>query len=446
MTELSGNKDPQQFENWVKKLQKQSWELELLVTGFSIFLLLQVPDAITEITNHMMGADNSVTTGVPVFLLGFVSLSAKVIAFNLVILIVLRAIWIGYVGLSSVFPQGIRPDKIQTSHFHKEKMRQLYGDNNRHIIRLDKLSSTLFSFSFLIACFIFSLGIVIILTVLTFYYGGISRAQGNQTLAVMLLLSLVLLYLSPLLKFFDLLSFNRFHRNALFAKVSYYLHWGYGWLTLFHLYAPVYYILISNYNRVKIKSLIGGYVAIIFIMATNIQTLDEVYYPRQPQFAIEDYDNLRGKSVIRTASLETDVVEKTYAKLFIRYFDWDDPIIQQRCEGLEADTGQYRFGMFNASLVIGSGDKTQQQRNEYANKALACLSGLYRISIDDKPLDSLQFAWQQRKENFGEKGLVTLLPTADLAPGLHLLKIEKARDVNNPQAYLPWVNISFWKR
>lgn len=376
-------------------------------------------------------------------MLGFASLSAKVIAFNLIILIVLRAIWIGYVGLSSVFPQGIVPSKIQTSEFQRRKLTERYGDSNRHIIRLDKLSSTLFSF--LIACFIFSMGVLLLLTVLLVYLGG-NAGRNDQTLLQICYYALLFLLHSPsIAKLFNFVTLGCINKNPTGAKILYYLNWCYSWLTLYHLYAPVYYILISNYNRLKVKLLIGAYVAVILAMAAEITTEQDLYFPTQPVFDNSDYDNLRAKEyVIGSSALESDVIEKNYAKFFIRYQPADKPLVMERCPTLKDVPQKLRFQIFNAGLSTG-GSKSAEQLKQYNNTALRCLSELHRISIDGKVLKELQFAWHIKDDNFSEKGFQTLLPMANLKPGLHTLTVEKATDAQENGNHSPYSSISFWK-
>ena len=41
----------QQISEWLDKLQRESWNLELLISGFSIFLLIQARGAIRYCVN-----------------------------------------------------------------------------------------------------------------------------------------------------------------------------------------------------------------------------------------------------------------------------------------------------------------------------------------------------------------------------------------------------------
>ena len=43
----------QPISGWLKKLQRESWESELLVSGFSIFLLINVPGLLNELLEYV---------------------------------------------------------------------------------------------------------------------------------------------------------------------------------------------------------------------------------------------------------------------------------------------------------------------------------------------------------------------------------------------------------
>ena len=111
--------------DWLEKLQQESWNLELLISGFSIFLLIQVGDVIDdfsdEFANHFNLPNN--IRGVVHAFAGIGKLGAIVLTINLIVHILLRGFWIGAIGLRSVQSK-LDISKLNYSEFFQEKLRK----------------------------------------------------------------------------------------------------------------------------------------------------------------------------------------------------------------------------------------------------------------------------------------------------------------------------------
>ena len=95
---------------WFEKLRLNSWEVEILIVGFVLVMLFNIPDSLSlELSKMEAGL---VGRGVQDFLVWFVIFMTLLIISTIVnILIVsfslylgLRGFWVGVLGLSSVFP------------------------------------------------------------------------------------------------------------------------------------------------------------------------------------------------------------------------------------------------------------------------------------------------------------------------------------------------------
>ena len=104
-----------QVKDWLDKLQTDSWNLELLIAGFSIFLLTQADPFITDklirpLQNQYDLPPNILSTIMPVLL--SLKVASSLLTFALIVLIVLRGYWIGLIGLRSV-QTDIRWDRLR---------------------------------------------------------------------------------------------------------------------------------------------------------------------------------------------------------------------------------------------------------------------------------------------------------------------------------------------
>ena len=144
--------------DWLEKLQQESWNLELLISGFSIFLLIQVGDVINdfsaEFSNHYNFPNN--IRGVVFTFTGIGQLGAIVLTINLLVHILLRGFWIGAIGLRSVQSK-LDISKLNYSDFFQRKLEKNIIPLDDLLTRVDNLSSIIFSFSFLIVFMLLSL-------------------------------------------------------------------------------------------------------------------------------------------------------------------------------------------------------------------------------------------------------------------------------------------------
>ena len=85
-----------------------TWEMELLISGATVFGLLQLPGLADRLLFHV---HNSSAEPVAAFVLPlwiYVKSALLTLAATFVVHLALRGYWIALVGLSSVYPDGIR--------------------------------------------------------------------------------------------------------------------------------------------------------------------------------------------------------------------------------------------------------------------------------------------------------------------------------------------------
>ncbi len=112
------------------KLPKQTtptWEMELLISGATVFAMLQLPALLDQWLYEYMprfGRELSV-----VLLLTYVYTKAAVIAlvFTFVLHLALRGYWVALVGMHSVHPEGIRWEKLKMGPFYGEMVKRRYA-------------------------------------------------------------------------------------------------------------------------------------------------------------------------------------------------------------------------------------------------------------------------------------------------------------------------------
>jgi hypothetical protein len=123
------------------------------------------------------------------------------------------------------------------------------------------------------------------------------------------------------------------------------------------------------------------------------------------------YDNLRPKGeLIRTASIQAEVVRDGYLRLFIAYPKSLDPIIEPRCP----------------EPVVPDSVPLEQARAIRNRTNLACFGRYFRVYVNDSLQRDLAYVWHVHP-NAGERGLLTYVPVRGLRPGANLLRLAEPK-------------------
>ncbi|RKN05780.1 hypothetical protein D7035_21240, partial [Aquimarina sp. AD1] len=159
----SENLPPKNPNNWLQRLKDESWEAELLVSAIAIFGTFQLFKVINWVTNMFIDwlVPEQYIVGYFISFMGLLAVSILVSMF--VIHFLLRAYWIGLVGLNSVFPDYSLKDSVY-SEIYTKRILAILPKLKDSIQKIDDLCSVTFSAAFAI------LLIYTYLAVLTTFY------------------------------------------------------------------------------------------------------------------------------------------------------------------------------------------------------------------------------------------------------------------------------------
>ena len=171
---------------WFEKLRLNSWEVEILIVGFVLVMLFNIPDTLNlELTkireNFSVQEENDFLIWTIRFLaLGILTSIVNILIISFSVYLGLRGFWVGILGLSSVYPKGINLKKLNFNTIFNKQISQ-YNFND-FIIKIDNICSSIFSFSFLISFSIVSLCLFFIeMTVLSVSIEKLSSRFFNDT-------------------------------------------------------------------------------------------------------------------------------------------------------------------------------------------------------------------------------------------------------------------------
>ncbi|MGB0524292.1 MAG: hypothetical protein ACPGJS_15085 [Flammeovirgaceae bacterium] len=418
---------------WLKKLGRDSWQMELLVSGFSIAAIFSISDYLDEGIQYL--AFHANVDGLWQYALIVIQMAVKLTGINLFFHVVLRAFWIGVIGLDSVSSE-IDFDKLGYGSFFTEKLRKRVKSLHELTTWLDQICSSIFAFTFLIVlCFI---SFLLFTTFLIAFTTVINALESISTWGIHTILSHlssivgITLFVSSLIYLVDFLTLGWIKKKNWLGRIYYPFYYFYGIITLAPLYRGIYYNFIHQFSKRKLGLIFFAYLSLSFMF--HAYTFEYyIFIPDKIERHVvqsNHYENQLGKDAfISTACIQNDIITDPFIRLFIRYNVRDNDALINYCykpvlkEGFNRSKGTNFY--INERQVVGR-PKSEAKPHE----ALACLSDFYGVYLNNERVDSLEYLFHTHT-NKKEIGIVTYIPTANLPQGKNTLEIRKRTAVTN---------------
>lgn len=433
--------------NWLEPLRRHSWEMELLLTGFVLIGLIQIPDYLEYIQQvlemrfvdtHPM-VQNLINLPIAVLYIG-----SRIMTVSLILLLLLRGFWIGLIGLSSAFPKGIDHEKLAFSKRFSSYLQTKSMDTESLIVRLDNICSSIFAFSFLFIFLTLSIGLYFIQISLVGFFGYTVSSGVDEGRIIFIFLfiifgSVIFFYLvGGLLKVIDFLTIGKLKKiSANWFSKPYYLTSNFiSFVTLAFSYRSIYYYLTSNVPRRIVSSIFLIYLVFPISVFFGFQFHSHIYFPydyisesNRDAHGIwnDNYESFYRKKnlLITNPVIQSDIIREEYIKLFIPYDVDDNKKLMKHCPDLKPLGVKFSTSLANYLI-----------QESFVKRALECFSSLYAISIDDSAYKNVEFYFHEHRQNY-EPGIITYISIKHLKPGHHTIDILEADSEKQ--------TIHFWK-
>ncbi len=136
--------------NQVPNRTTPTWEMELLVSGATVFGLLQLPAQADRLLFGFYNSSNFAVATLTPSLWVYVKFSLLTLIATFIVHLCLRGYWVALVGLHSVYPEGFRWDRLTSKlgpHFLASS-REMTGEIDTVIERADNRASIAFGLGF----------------------------------------------------------------------------------------------------------------------------------------------------------------------------------------------------------------------------------------------------------------------------------------------------------
>jgi len=406
---------------WLKALEAQSWQAELIISGLVAAGLLRLPDWLLAWGEQYIISSSELGSTFLFMAFLFALCGANVLLVCFAIHFIFRSIWIALLGLNSVFPEGINVKSTAgAGPTYWKKAKEMFPDLSAYNEELDKNCSLIFSLAACTAIMMVSFSIIVLLCfVLVSILVSIFPSIKTHLLTIGIVIYIVFLLLT-------FIPQQLAKRNPDNKRVEKFLL-GYGKVTggLFSLYIfkkPINYmmgILTSNIQSKAffvISIVLGFFMGIYastqtekypsyeYMMADRYFTFNDKPYQFFP-FNYKDHHSERTR--IFTPMIQSDKVKDAYLSLFI-------PTIQREKEKIQIQELSLRLRI-----------KTpRKEKNQITEKNLQHYVDFNQIYINEILTSDFETQYFTHP-NAGEEGILMTIPTKSFQSGKNILQIRK---------------------
>ena len=410
-----------------------TWEMELLISGATVFALLQLPGTLDDLfyTYFPRFARPLAEMIMLPYLYGKTTVYALIGTF--ILHLAARGYWVGLVGLRSVYPDGVRWDRLKWGPNYRAALRARTPDADTLVERADNRASLIFGYGMGFALLtLVPLALVAVVAFATWLFqlatGGVFAWQRVWTVLLVLSVAPMLLMIG-----LDRLFGKRFAEGGklsrFFAAVmGGYLRSGMGSASS---YPMLMFISRAGQKRGSLL-LTGALFALIGITFAQLMLREgEIDIGSYGALALgepgagravrsENYGERRiGALRASTAPfIPHEVVRGDWLRLFVPFQPRRDPA------ALQATCGTPMLA--SPGPDVPENDMARVAADASRAWTLDCLARVYAPELDGTPVPNLHFDVAE-DERSGFRGVMAMIDVASLAPGRHELLVRRAR-------------------
>ncbi|MEM6967632.1 MAG: hypothetical protein AAF573_22910 [Bacteroidota bacterium] len=410
---VSSKKKPK----WLKILEKQSWQAELVISGLAIFGSLQLPAIVNALIDFALFNFSEQYMYLLMYFFVYLLLASNILIVSFIAHFALRTLWIGLLGLVSVYPDGINASYERFSKDYMQKLLRAFPDINDFNKRLDDLCSIIFATTgaAVITMTMISITVGALIVIATLVHKILPFVSVQNTF--LFILALLLFYSL----FVSALSNKKLKEKEWVKRIQFPLTQWMGKVIYNIAYEPITYIqmtLLTNSKRSKyiVGNVLIFAVSMISVFVNMFQSnigyfpSDNFFYYRTNTAYLSNvnYENLNTKKISHIAPMiQSDVIEDGAIRLFIPFLERERIYMNEIC-------GEYQ----NSEDLSG-----RPLRRAKAKFEVACCNKYYDIYLNDTKLDDLTY-YQHDHSNNGESGFLTYIPTENCQSFQNVLKVK----------------------
>lgn len=436
---MQSEQNDAKYREILDELQVQSWQLELVISGFAIFGLFSALEPLQDLAMIKRYEGSALQS----LFISTIYITCVLAIFNLILHVLLRGLWIGAVGIRSVSGD-IDFEQLKIAKIFKTHLIKRIGSFDKYIINLENYSSILFGVTFLIAF----ITIAVSLNFLIFIFFTVFLYENDflpfEVKAVLGTILFPTFLLGHLITIIDFVIPGIVKRSPDVAKVYMPVYKIFSILTLSFIYRPILYNLLDNkFGKKIIYSLIPIYGILLFFFSLEMNPSN--FFSTEESSSIEignrrNYKDMlvKNKDFLRSTSIQSKTITDPFLQITIPYRKYleDDMVVYDSLLKPESDVRGYKSGIdfikFSPDI-----DTTKIKTGTY----LKTINEMFHFEIDSTTIESDLILVTDEQNRLNLEMFVDLL---GYKRGKHLLTIKHKEFKTDSLATKDWVTIPFW--
>jgi hypothetical protein len=296
-------KDNNFFTEWLEKLQQESWQLELLISGLALYGVFESKTLLIDFHAYISLYTEGIFKGILMMLYQTFWVGWRLFLINLLIHIILRGLWIGAIGLRYVSGD-IDFNELNYSKLFTKYLKKKIGSYDSFIEKLEKICSVLFAYTFLLFLLFFSF--ILYFGFFVIFIPLLESVSSVSNFELVLGISGFIYLIIGLLVFIDLITLGGFKKikETSVSKVYFVIYRFVSLITLSFLYRPLLYNFLDQKYTKRLFILSVPYIFLIafsgVLFNNNIYTyMEDNENLQEKGFMVDDrfYQDFRDRSL-----------------------------------------------------------------------------------------------------------------------------------------------------
>jgi len=410
---------------WLRRLEKESWQAELLISGLALYGTLYLPEFCYWLSDTLINF-----LPVKYYLAGyaisfFYLFGVSILTTFFIIHFILRAYWVGLIGLNSVYPNGYKIEDGFYSEIYSRKVADMLPTLKETIQEVDKQCSTMFSgafvFMLMYGMMAISFSLLLIIYMLTHEY---------IPQIVWIILAGIFLVVTFIVGIFGYMGKSeKFRYNEKLQSTFFNLSVLYGKFVTPFVYKPLNQIMFTHQSNAKNASsgfkvmlpffFIAMGLSMFYLSKSNIDLMikkgngDKVHIYDNTLYSNNYLDQYHEDQNIFVPVIDSDIIEGPYVKLFV-------PILKNESYLRDELCGDYE-----------KNDSIERDEDRILKRKffLDCIYKYINVYINDTKYAAEFFVHDHTQND--RRGVLCYIPGELLAIGKNKLRIEKTKNIKN---------------
>lgn len=435
------------FKQWLDRLQQESWQLELIISGVAIFGLLNSFEPFLESFGRIALKIQDMIYLQILFSMGFsvIILSLYALTFCLILHIILRGLWIGAIGLR-YFSGDIDYSSLGYTDTFTKYLKNRIGSFDKYIAKLEDFCSLIFAVSFLLVFFFISFFLSLGIGAIPFYF--IEEFMGDESGRIVAIILIFIIGFAYLTTFLDFFTQGFFKKKKWLSFFYFPLYRVMSRVSLSFIYRPLLYNLLDNrHGKSVLFFMIPTFFVIFWVSGQSVRESNfhlEKWREKAEYINIQNYyDQFENekREYVDAITIPSKTIETSFLPIFLKHRGALEDVAMAIDTTLELEEdirGLTTTGFIRMSNGI-SGDSIAYLK---AQKFLTVLNEEV-ISVQ---IDSIQIntSWLFSQNSKYQLGYETVVDLTNFKRGAHTLQVQR-KTVRNDSIVTSHVGIiPFW--